>query len=141
MMMKTGKYINLGVYENIKIGYGTVDYKNLKSIYIKLNAWVLPQSIEDFSEYVFKTKKKIKDQIYNKENIFFKRESIIDFDIKTKGLKKDKKSFMNLEITLFNKDCFDLKDKEIKKYIKILTNEIIINELMNDNVFTFHLKK
>lgn len=140
-MMKTGKYINLGVYENIKIGYGTVDYKNLKSIYIKLNAWVLPQSIEDFSEYVFKTKKKIKDQIYNKENIFFKRESIIDFDIKTKGLKKDKKSFMNLEITLFNKDCFDLKDKEIKKYIKILTNEIIINELMNDNVFTFHLKK
>ena len=28
--MKTGKYIQLGIYNNVKIGYGTVDFKNLK---------------------------------------------------------------------------------------------------------------
>ena len=29
--MKIGKYIPLGDYKEVKIGYGTVDYKNLKT--------------------------------------------------------------------------------------------------------------
>jgi hypothetical protein len=33
--MKIGKYIPLGIYKNVKIGYGTVDFKNLKTIYPK----------------------------------------------------------------------------------------------------------
>jgi hypothetical protein len=34
--MKIGKYIPLGEYNNVKIGYGTVDFKNLKTVYLKL---------------------------------------------------------------------------------------------------------
>ncbi len=33
--MKTGKFIPLGTYDDVKIGYGTVDFKNLKTIYLK----------------------------------------------------------------------------------------------------------
>jgi hypothetical protein len=29
--MKIGKYIPLGTYNEVKIGYGTVDFKNLKT--------------------------------------------------------------------------------------------------------------
>ena len=32
-------------------------------------------------------------------NNLFKKESIVDLDIRTKGIKLDKKSFMNLEVT------------------------------------------
>ena len=31
--MKSGKFIPLGDYNQIKVGYGTVDFKNLKTIY------------------------------------------------------------------------------------------------------------
>jgi len=34
--MKTGKFIPLGHYGNVKIGYGTVDYKNLKNHIYKI---------------------------------------------------------------------------------------------------------
>ena len=30
--MKKGKFINVNTHNNVKIGYGTVDYKNLKTI-------------------------------------------------------------------------------------------------------------
>ena len=40
--MKKGKFINVNTHNNVKIGYGTVDYKNLKTIYIKLNSWTQP---------------------------------------------------------------------------------------------------
>ena len=39
--MKTGKYIALGYYNDVKVGYGTVDHKKLKTIYIKLNSFLL----------------------------------------------------------------------------------------------------
>ena len=42
--MKSGKYIPLGTYNDVKIGYGTVDSKNLKTIYLKLNSWLQPEN-------------------------------------------------------------------------------------------------
>ena len=62
--MKIGKYIPLGEYNDVKIGYGTVDYKNLKTIYLKLNSWVQPENeTDDFDSSIFKTRRKIKDSI------------------------------------------------------------------------------
>ena len=59
--MKTGKFISLGYHYNVKIGYGTVDYKNLKTIYIKLNSWIQPRVDDiEFDELLSKTKRKIK---------------------------------------------------------------------------------
>jgi hypothetical protein len=40
--MKKGKFINVDIHNNVKIGYGTVDYKDLKTIYVKLNSWTQP---------------------------------------------------------------------------------------------------
>jgi len=139
--MKTGKYINLGVHKNIKLGYGTVDCRNLKSVYIKLNAWVLPKSVDNFEKNILKIKKKIKDSIYYNENEYFKKDCIIDFDVKTKGVKENKKSFLNLEITLFNSKDFDIKNKMIKSYLKEFLKDIIDKNLINEDIFTFHITK
>ena len=53
--MKVGKYIPLGEYNNVKIGYGTVDFKNLKTIYLKFNSWVEPSNNDaDFDDLISK---------------------------------------------------------------------------------------
>ena len=140
--MKTGKFIPLGYNQNVKIGYGTVDYKNLKTIYLKLNSWLLPENDDDdFESIIGKTRRTIKNHFYESDYEYFKRESIVDLDIRTKGIKLDKKSFMNLEITLYVKNQFDIRDKNVKNILKEISNSIITNNLTNKNLFNFYKNK
>jgi hypothetical protein len=140
--MKTGKFITLGYYGNVKIGYGTVDHKNLKTIYIKLNSWVEPENeSSEFEDLLSKAKRKIKLRIYNLRTDLFKRESIVDLDVRTKGIKMGKKSFLNLEITLFTEKYFDIRTKEMKSIIKSLIKDIIDDDLDNKNLFNFSKNK
>lgn len=140
--MKTGKFIKIDDYNNIKMGYGTVDFKNLKTVYIKFNCWLLPDNdTEDFKSIISSSRRKIKNIIYENKNQYFKSECIVDLDIKSKGIKKEKKSFMNLEITLFVENYFDIKNKNVKDYIKKLSMEIIDSGLDNKNLFNFYKTK
>ena len=45
--MKKGKSCVLKGYKNFKTSYGTVDSKNLKSIYINVQSWVEPKKSID----------------------------------------------------------------------------------------------
>lgn len=140
--MKTGKYISLGEYNEVKIGYGTVDFKNLKTIYLKLNAWVEPNNdTDDFNYLINKTRRGIKEIIYNLKNENFKPQSIVDLDIRTKGIKLNKRSFMNLEITLYVDNFFDVKSKHVKLSIKEIIKSIIDDRLCNKNLFNFYKNK
>ena len=140
--MKTGKYIPLGTYNDVKIGYGTVDFKNLKTIYLKLNSWVQPENdTDDYNLTIVKTRRKIKEFIYNLKSPNFKDQSIVDLDIRTKGIKLEKRSFMNLEITLFVEKQFDVKSKEIKNTVKNLLEDIIDGSLIDKKLFNFHKSK
>ena len=140
--MKTGKYIPLGVYNNVKIGYGTVDFKNLKTVYLKLNSWLQPENeTEDYNHTILKTRRKIKEFIYNLKNQNFKQQSIVDLDIRTKGIKLEKRSFMNLEVTLYVENQFDVKSKEMKNTIKDLLENIIDEGLIDKKLFVFHKSK
>ncbi len=140
--MKTGKYIPLGTYKNVKYGYGTVDFKNLKTIYLKLNSWLQPENeTENFDHTILKSRRIIKELVYNLKNPLFKQQSIVDLDIRTKGIKLEKKSFMNLEITLYVEKQFDVRSKEIKNIISELT-EKVINECLSDKkLFNFNKSK
>jgi hypothetical protein len=128
--MKIGKFIPLGEYKEIKIGYGTVDHKNLKTIYIKLNSWVKPKDGDDNF-----------DKIISQSRREFKKESIVDLDIKTKGIKLDKRSFMNLEITLFVENHFDVKSVNVKNLIKFLSEVVVDDCLSNKALFNFNKTK
>ena len=140
--MKTGKYIPLGTYNEVKIGYGTVDFKNLKTIYLKLNSWLQPENInEDFDFTIHKTRRKIKELIYNLNNPTFKKECIVDLDIRTKGIKLEKRSFMNLEVTLYVDNFFDVKTKETKGNMKDIMISILEEGLTDKNLFNFYKTK
>ena len=140
--MKTGKFIALGHYQDVKIGYGTVDHKNLKTIYIKLNSWLSPENEDsEFENILSKSKRKIKLRIFDLQSELFKKESIVDLDVRTKGIKLGKKSFLNLEITLFTKQTFDMRSDELKIIIENLTKDIIDHDLDNEILFNFHKVK
>jgi hypothetical protein len=141
--MKIGKFIPLGDYKEIKIGYGTVDFKNLKTVYVKLNAWVKPDSEEsNFDKIISHSRREIKELIRNSNlSDFFKKESIVDLDIRTKGIKLNKRSFMNLEITLFASKHFDVKSNDTKNTIRSLTNNIVDLCLKNESLFNFNKTK
>lgn len=140
--MKTGKYIPLGTYNNIKIGYGTVDYKNLKTIYLKLNSWLQPNDDSDnFNDVIFKTRREIKRLIYDLRSEHFKPQSIVDLDVRTKGIKMEKRSFMNLEVTLYVENMFDVKSKQTRNSVKNIIENIINDCLTDKNLFNFHKTK
>jgi hypothetical protein len=140
--MKTGKYIPLGTYQNVKIGYGTVDFKNLKTIYLKLNSWIQADNeTDDFDVTINKTRRKVKEIIYNLKNPNFKQQSIVDLDVRTKGIKLEKRSFMNLEVTLYVDKQFDVKSKETKNNVKDILLNVIDEGLSNKKLFNFYKSK
>jgi len=140
--MKKGKFIVIDSYGNVKMGYGTVDFKNLKTIYIQLNSWIQPTlDKQDFNKLIYKSRKKIKDKIYLLNSEFFKPQSIVDLDIKTNGIKVNKRSFMDLEITLYVNKHFDVKSKEIKNIISNLSKDIIDTVLIDKTFYNFFDKK
>jgi hypothetical protein len=140
--MKTGKYIPLGTYNNVKIGYGTVDFKNLKTIYLKLNSWLQPENeTEDYNYLISKSRRQIKEKIYNLNSPYFKQQCIVDLDIRTKGIKLEKRSFMNLEITLYVEKQFDVKSKDVKNLIKEILENVVENGLSDKKLFNFNKSK
>jgi hypothetical protein len=140
--MKTGKYIPLGTYNNVKIGYGTVDFKNLKTIYLKLNSWLQPENeTEDYNYLISKSRRQIKEKIYNLNSPYFKQQCIVDLDVRTKGIKMEKKSFMNLEITLYVEKQFDVKSKDVKILIKEILENVVENGLSDKKLFNFNKSK
>ena len=140
--MKNGKYISLGEYNNVKIGYGTVDFKNLKTVYLKFNSWLQPKNeTEDFNLILSKSRRKVKEIIRDLQNENFKSQSIVDLDVRTKGIRMEKKSFMNLEITLYVEKTFEIKSKIIKEFLKTTSETIIDDSLTDKKLFNFYKTK
>jgi uncharacterized protein YprB with RNaseH-like and TPR domain len=140
--MKLGRFIPLGVYKNVKIGYGTINHKDLKTIYLSLNSWLDPQDeCDDYDRIVKSSRNDIKKLVYNLGHNTFRPESIVDLDIRTKGIKKEKRSFMNLEVTLYVLEQINIKDKDLKLNMEILMKEIIDTCLNDEMLFNFNKKK
>ena len=49
--MKKGKTSKLNVFDDAKCFYGTVDSKNLKSIYVVLQTWIEPLNVRLITAY------------------------------------------------------------------------------------------
>jgi hypothetical protein len=140
--MKLGRFIPLGVYKNVKIGYGTINHKDLKTIYLSLNSWLDPQDeCDDYDRIVKSSRNDIKKLVYNLGHNTFRPESIVDLDIRTKGIKKEKRSFMDLEVTLYVLEQINIKDKDLKLNMEILMKEIIDTCLNDEMLFNFNKKK
>lgn len=141
--MKKGKSVRLNMYSPIKTVYGTVDYKNLKSIYINIQSWVTPKKeSENWKRIVNLLNKDIKCSVTeNLNNDIFKEDIIVDLDLRTSGICYGKKSFFNLEINLYTHNPIDFKSNEIKDTIKKILKNIYKNNIIQNKHFDFSSSK
>ena len=96
---------------------------------------------EDYDAILRSSKNKIKRLVHNLGHGLFREESIVDLDVRTKGIKKEKRSFMNLEVTLYTLKQVNVKDKDLKTDMYGLLCEIIDTCLDNELLYNFHKKK
>jgi len=135
---KNGKQLETSGYKNYKVLSGTIDNKNPKALYLTISAW--GETITDDNvnyNNVFKSIiKEIKKQInFNiNQNLFHNERCIVDFDMRESGISFGKKSFMNCEITLYQKNQFKIQEKLIQKELKNIT-DFVINEILEKNEY------
>jgi len=141
--MKKGKTSRIVGFNNSKVSYGTVDSKNFKSVYLNLQSWVSPkQSYDNWERIVSNFSRQIKHTIFEiLDPTFFKDNYIVDLDLRTSGIVYGKKSFMNLEITLFLSQEIDFKDTILKDKLKRIAKEIYIENFKKNEYFDFTLSK
>ena len=143
--MKSGKFINLDINEQFKCGYGTVDSKNLKSIYSKISCWIEPtENSQNWNSVIGGLKRKISSKLNESLQMTDKFKTdryIVDLDIRASGLEQGKKSFMNCEITLFTTNNYEIRTPEFKTDVKGIINHIIDESIVEYNKFDYFKSK
>jgi len=141
--MKKGKSVKLNLFNPIKSVYGTVDSRNLKSVYINIQSWVSPKSdYDNWNRIVCNLNREIKHSVFNSlSQTIFTEKSIVDLDLRTSGIAKGKKSFFNLEVNVFLENELDFKSIVLKDSVKKIVKNIFVNNLSNNNYFDFYKTK
>lgn len=142
--MKKGKTSKILGFRTVKVSYGTVDSINFKSVYLNIQTWVEPKTNNDnWQRIVLNLNRAIKHTIYEHvDKNMFDNKFIVDMDLRSSGLNKGKKSFLNLEVTLFtNETQNNFKSKKLKDTLKNLSKKIIEENFYNNSYFKFHLRK
>lgn len=141
--MKKGKSVKLNLFNPIKLVYGTVDSKNLKSVYINIQSWVTPKdNYDNWNRVVSNLGREIKYSVFDSINKrLFQEKTIVDLDLRTSGISKGKKSFFNLEINLYTLNELDFKCHEIKDSVKNIAKSIYRNNVIENKYFEFSSSK
>lgn len=141
--MKKGKTIKITSYPSLKTTYGTVNSKNLKSLYINIQSWVQPKEEHDnWVRVVGNLSRDVKHAVLESLNTTqFKNDFIVDLDLRTSGINVDKKSFMNLEVTLFLNTEIDFKSTSVKNSVKMILREIYKECVLKNKFFSFTSSK
>jgi len=141
--MKKGKNVKISLSNCFKSAYGTVDSKNLKSIYINIQSWVSPKyELENWNRVVGNFSREIKHTVFESiDTSVFLPQSIVDLDLRTSGIFYGKKSFLNLEINLFTEQETDFKSPKLKSSIKRIINNIQDSNILSNEYFNFTLTK
>ncbi len=141
--MKKGKTSQLSGYENAKCSYGTVDAKKLKSVYILIQSWVEPTiTSHNWVRTTGMLERDIKHHLLESvDPLLFEKHNIVDLDLRSSGIQLGKRSFMNLEVTLFVKEQIDFKSLILRDRIKQIVNTLYGYPLMKSKYFILHKTK
>ena len=142
--MKTGKQFKLNLNKDFNTYYGSVDYKNPKSIYINISSWFSPlKECENWDRAVSNLKRNIQSHITttNLENLFLEKKQIVDLDIRTSGIRQNKRSYMSCEITLFLNKEEPIKSPNIKMAVQSLLTNVISDGFKVSPYFNFYKTK
>jgi len=136
MLVKKGKQIKSPENNDFISKYGTINAVKPQSIFISIQSWATPKHNLRFKKKIrsltINTKNKIRESV--NYDVFHKK-YIIDFDIRESGLRKDKPSFLSIDLTLYPKNQIsfpsDIYNANIENLIKDLTSNIKKNTNFN----------
>ena len=66
---------------------------------------------------------------------------IVDLDIRTSGISKEKRSFLNCEMTLYTNTNLPLKSLEMKTAVKDIITDTVNKNFKNHKHFNFYKSK
>ena len=77
-----------------------------------------------------------------KEDFFYKKKSIVDFNMASSGIRKDKRSYMSVELTLFKKEpLLPLTSKDLLDEVGYISENLITGFFERDKDFKFFKTK
>jgi len=142
--MKKGKTSQIQGFKTAKVIYGTVDSVDFKSLYLNIQTWVEPKvNSENWNRIVLNLSRFIKHSVLDSlDKTLFDGKFIVDLDLRSSGLQKGKKSFLNLEINFYltGKET-DFKSRRIKDSLKKMCKQIFQENFTNNEYFKFQLTK
>lgn len=145
--MKRGKEVKINLPYQYNVVTGTVDNKNPKSIYIQISAWGKPKQKHesDYDSIIKRKSKRVKRKLYEvvDDNRFHKNRSIVDFNMASSGINYGKRSFMSVEMTLFQKKepMLPVNSDELKPILETISRKIINDVFEVDEDFEFYQRK
>lgn len=131
MKQTSGKNCEVTGFTYIKSSYGTVNHNEFKSIFINIRTWVTPKIESDNWKRVDSNLRKdiTRKVSENINKIFFKEHFIVIVDIPTNNIRLNKKTFVQIDITLFLKTKIEFKsifiNRNMKKLIKTIYNDVL----------------
>ena len=101
----------------------------MKSIYLTIQSWIEPiTDLESWTSVVNTLRRDIKHKLLDViDPKIFNGRTIVDLDLRTSGIQEGKRSFMNLEITLFLDEYIDFKSDDLKKSLQNICKHVIKN--------------
>lgn len=135
--MGQGKLINFFNNDKYRVKMGTMDKKNTKSFYVNLSSWLSPKNETIDSNYHDNIRETV-DEVLSRYS--FSKYHMFDLDLREQGMKKDKRSFMSLEMTFLDYNG-SFSDTNLKKDIRNLCDTLNQELIIHNKDFTFHAKK
>jgi len=142
--MKKGKTSQIQGFKTAKVVYGTVDSVNFKSLYLNIQTWVEPKvNSENWNRIVLNLSRFIKHSVLDSlDKTLFDNKFIVDLDLRSSGLQKGKKSFLNLEINFYlTGDENDFKSRRLKESLKKICKQVFHDNFTNNENFKLQLTK
>jgi hypothetical protein len=142
--MKKGKEVKLKLPYNYNIITGTVDNKNPESIYIQISAWgkLKNENEGDFNKKIRQKSKKVKSKLYEVlDTEQFLPKVIVDFNMASSGVSFNKRSYMSVELTLFQKKPLPINSEILLPKINQISEKIILDVFETDDDFKFYKTK
>ncbi len=137
-MIRLNKEIKLNSCKNISLKYGSVNKNNPQVVYVSGKMWICPTYNGDFSEpinYVYNSFKKELNKIL-KNNDFFEKKHILDFNLNYENLICNKKKYFSITFFIKQKKEKISKLNDIKNVISsdfsYLFSELENNLIKND---------
>lgn len=142
--MKRGKEIKLNLPYEYNVISGAVDNRNPESIYIQISAWGKPKNKEeeDFDSIIKQKSKRVKKKLFEMlDTEQFLPKVIVDFNMASSGISYEKRSYMSVEMTLFQKNPIPVNSDKLLPTLNKISEKIITDVFEKDEDFKFFRRK